>query len=151
LLVERASLDWVGGQPGDVLTIELPSKKVREIPLVGVVHDITQPLSSFSARRLRLRDARLVGETATSTGWISWSPTNRWTSPHQGGAQSGHQKVERSGRKYSSPGSSARKHPATVRAPDDPLLGVLGVLALFSVGSWINDLGRDHSRPARSG
>jgi putative ABC transport system permease protein len=137
LLVERASLDWVGAQPGDVLSIELPSKKLRQMPLVGVVHDITQPLTSFTGRGTAyvsfetldwLGEPRdfdrldfVVADRPLDEAHIK-DVLNQVTD-----------KVERSGREvFFTQVPPPGEHPATpyVR-PMILLLGVLGVLAMF--------------------
>jgi putative ABC transport system permease protein len=140
LLVERASLNWVGAKPGDTLTIELPSKKLRPMPLVGVVHDITQPQTSFTGRGSAyvsfetldwLGEPRdfdrldfVVAEKPLDEAHIK-DVLNQVTD-----------KVERSGREvFFSRVPPPGEHPATpyVR-PMVLLLGVLGVLALFLSG-----------------
>jgi putative ABC transport system permease protein len=137
LLVERASLDWVGGRPGDVLTIELPSKKLREMPLAGVVHDITQPSTSFTGR----------GSAYVSFETLDWLGEPRdfdrldfvvadkpLDEAHiKDVLNEVTDKVERSGREvFFSRVPPPGEHPSTpyVR-PMILLLGVLGVLAMF--------------------
>ncbi len=140
LLVERASLDWVNADIGQVLTIELPSKKTRQIPLVGTVHDITQPQTAFTGRGTAyvtfdtldwLGEPRdfdrldfVVDRDLLNEAYIK-EVLDQVTN-----------KVERSGRevfftRIPTPG----EHPASqyIR-PMLLLLGVLGVLALFLSG-----------------
>ncbi|MGD9148016.1 MAG: ABC transporter permease, partial [Anaerolineae bacterium] len=48
ILIERASLEWMGVQVGDLLTVETPSGKVREVPVAGVVHDVNSMAASWT-------------------------------------------------------------------------------------------------------
>jgi putative ABC transport system permease protein len=140
LLVERASLDWVGAGPGKTLTIELPSGKLRSMPLVGTVHDITQPQSSFTGRG----SAYVTFETLDWLGEprdfdrldfvVSEKPLDE--AHIKDVLNVVVDKVERSGRevfftRVPTPG----EHPSTQYVqPMVLLLGVLGVLALFMSG-----------------
>jgi putative ABC transport system permease protein len=47
VLIERASLDWMGVQVGDVVLIEAPNGKERELRVAGSVHDMTQMAASW--------------------------------------------------------------------------------------------------------
>jgi putative ABC transport system permease protein len=140
LLVERASLDWVGAQPGETLTIELPSKKLRSMQLVGTVHDITQPLSSFTGRG----SAYVTFDTLDWLGEprdfdrldfvVSDKPLDE--AHIKDVLNTVVDKVERSGREvYFTRVPTPGKHPsAQYIQPMVLLLGVLGVLALFLSG-----------------
>jgi putative ABC transport system permease protein len=140
LLVERASLDWVGARPGDILTIELPSKKLRQMRLAGTVHDLTQPLTSFTGR----------GSAYVSFDTLDWLGEPRDFDRldfvvADRPLDEAHikdvlnlvtDKVERSGREvFFTQVPPPGEHPATpyVR-PMILLLGVLGLLAMFLSG-----------------
>jgi putative ABC transport system permease protein len=140
LLVERASLDWVGAKPGETLTIELPSKKLREMPLVGVVHDITQPQTSFTGRG----SAYVTFETLDWLGEprdfdrLDFVVADRpLDEAHiKDVLNQVVDKVERSGREvFFTQVPPPGKHPAAQYIqPMLLLLGILGVLALFLSG-----------------
>jgi putative ABC transport system permease protein len=137
LLVERASLDWVGARPGDVLTIELPSKKLRQMPLVGVVHDITQPLTSFTGRGtayVSFETLEWLGEPRDFDRLDFVVADRPLDEAHiKDVLNQVTDKVERSGREvFFTQVPPPGEHPATpyVR-PMILLLGVLGVLAMF--------------------
>ena len=40
VLVERSSVDWMGVEEGDVITVETPNGKLRQLRVAGVVHDV---------------------------------------------------------------------------------------------------------------
>jgi putative ABC transport system permease protein len=140
LLVERASLGWVGADVGDTLTIELPSKKTREMQLTGVVHDITQPLSSFTGRGtayITFDTLDWLGEPRDFDRLDFVVASNPLNEAHiKQVLDLVRDKVERSGREVfftyvPTPG----EHPATRYVePMLLLLGVLGVLSLFLSG-----------------
>jgi putative ABC transport system permease protein len=48
VLIERASLAWMGVQVGDVVTVEAPNGKLRELRIAGTVHDLSQMDASWS-------------------------------------------------------------------------------------------------------
>jgi len=50
LLIERASLDWMGARVGDTVLVETPSGKQRELKIAGTVHDMTQTAASWVGR-----------------------------------------------------------------------------------------------------
>ncbi len=48
LLVERASLDVLGVQPGDELTVKLDDDKLRTLRVVGLTHDLNEIAANFT-------------------------------------------------------------------------------------------------------
>jgi putative ABC transport system permease protein len=48
ILIERASLDWMGVQVGDVIIVEAPNGKLRELRVAGVVHDLSWMAASWT-------------------------------------------------------------------------------------------------------
>jgi putative ABC transport system permease protein len=48
VLIERASLDWMGVQVGDMVTIEAPNGKLRDLRVVGVAHDVNWMAASWT-------------------------------------------------------------------------------------------------------
>jgi putative ABC transport system permease protein len=50
LLIERTSLGLMPVEPGEVVHIELPEGRVRELTVAGVVHDVTRLSSLVSGR-----------------------------------------------------------------------------------------------------
>src|SRR5512136_2370130 len=47
LLIERSALELVGAQEGDWLVVETAGRKLREMRIAGVAHDLAQMPSSF--------------------------------------------------------------------------------------------------------
>jgi putative ABC transport system permease protein len=140
LLVERASLETVNADVGDVLTIEMPSKKLREMRLAGVVHDITQALPSFSGRGsayITFNTLEWLGEQRDFDRLDFVVAEKPLDVQHiRGVLDAVSDKVQRGGRRVlftriPTPG----EHPSDrfIR-PMLLLLGVLGVVALFLSG-----------------
>ena len=50
ILIERATLAWMGMEVGGVVLIEAPNGKLREMKIAGTVHDITQMEASWTDR-----------------------------------------------------------------------------------------------------
>ncbi len=50
LLIERAALPVLGAKVGDTVLLRLPNDTERPIPVVGLVHDLTQPPARFVNR-----------------------------------------------------------------------------------------------------
>ncbi len=48
VLVERASVDWMGVEEGDVITVETPNGKLRQLRVAGVVHDVNWMAASWT-------------------------------------------------------------------------------------------------------
>jgi putative ABC transport system permease protein len=140
LLIERASLEWMGVQPGDVLTIEAPNGKLRELRVAGVVHDQNQIAASWVGQ-----GAGYIG--SETLAWLGISrdfdelniivANNRDDKEHiTKVAKLVRDKVEKSGRYVGytwvpTPG----KHPADeVIQPIMLLMGALGALSLVVSG-----------------
>ncbi len=50
LLIEQAALGVLGARVGDVVLLRLPNDTERAVPVVGLVHDLTQPPARFVNR-----------------------------------------------------------------------------------------------------
>jgi putative ABC transport system permease protein len=48
LLLERASLPLINAQVGDLLTVRLPDGRTRQVPIQGIVHDVSGPPAQFT-------------------------------------------------------------------------------------------------------
>jgi putative ABC transport system permease protein len=62
LLIERTAIELLNAQVGDVLVIELPGDRKRELPVAGLVHDMVQVPAQF--------DGTPYGYTAIET--LEW-------------------------------------------------------------------------------
>jgi len=140
ILIERASLEWMGVQVGDVLAVEVPNGKLRELRVAGVIHDVNSMSAAW---------------TGWPAGYIS-PDSLEWFGLSQGfdelniivaGASKDEQlitevaeqvrdKVERTGRTvYGVWIPPPGRHPADeVVQPIIVLLGALGFLALLVSG-----------------
>ncbi|NJN65919.1 MAG: ABC transporter permease [Chloroflexaceae bacterium] len=137
LLIERSAMGLVGARVGDTLTIKTPNGKLREMPLAGISHDLSQ-LPSFL-------DGTIYGYTTFDTlEWLG-EPRNYnelYIVVAEGKDDKEHiqrianqvkEKVERSGRPVyymvvPEPGEHVLDY--LIQAIVF-LLGVLGILALF--------------------
>ena len=140
LLIERASLDWMGLQVGDVILVETLSGKQREMRIAGTVHDLTQQAASWTGRA--------AGYLSLDTlEWLGLSPhfdelniivaEKPYDEEHiQDVAQQVRRKVEKSGRTvYYTWIETPGKHPAdNDLEPILMLLGSIGFLALLASG-----------------
>jgi putative ABC transport system permease protein len=140
ILIERASLEWMGVQVGDLLTVETPSGKEREVPVAGVVHDVNSMAASWTGW-----PAGYV--SPDSLAWFGISPGFDELNIIVAGASKDEplisevaeqvrDKVERTGRTvYGVWIPPAGRHPADeVVQPIIVLLGALGFLALLVSG-----------------
>ncbi len=50
VVIERASLEWMGVQEGDPIWVEAPNGKVRELRVAGTAHDVSQMAASWNDR-----------------------------------------------------------------------------------------------------
>lgn len=48
LLLERGSLEYLGLRPGDTIRIRLDSKRHRDLPIVGIAHDLGEPVATMT-------------------------------------------------------------------------------------------------------
>ncbi len=140
VLVERASLEWMGVEVGDTVFIEAPNGQMRELRIAGTVHDLVQ------------MDASWVGQAAgfislDTLPWLGLSRTfdelnivvaeNAYDEDHiRDIAQQVRDKVEKSGRTvYYTWIQTPGKHPADDQlGPIILILGSLGGLSLLASG-----------------
>ena len=140
VLIERASLDWMGVGVGDLITVEAPNGKLRELRIAGVIHDATKMAAAW------------VGQ---GTGYIHPNSLDWFGVSHnfdelnfivaQGKDDEAHinevaqlvrDKVERSGTTvYFTWVPTPGKHPADeVVQPITLLMGAMGMLSLLVSG-----------------
>jgi putative ABC transport system permease protein len=140
VLIERASLEWMGVKEGDLVTIESPSGRVRELRVAGVVHDTGQMAASWTGWAA----GYVTPETLEWLG-LPWSfdelniIVSGDTLDKEAatlGAEQVRERLERSGRTvYYTWVPTPGKHPADeVVQPIILLMGSLGALSLLVSG-----------------
>lgn len=140
VLIERASLEWMGVSEGDELIVEAPNGKQRKLRVAGVVHDLTQMTAGWTGSA-----SGYVGPDTLE--WLGMSRDfdelniivagNQLDKDHiTQVAKQVRDKVEKSGREvYYTWIPTPGKHPADeVAQPVLLLLGALGFLALILSG-----------------
>lgn len=140
ILIERASLPLVNAEVGEMVTVEDADGRLREMPIVGVVHDLNKEPAQFSGQPY-------VYATLDTLEWLGYSRNfdemhilvegDRTDKEHiQAVADKVEQKIEKSGRNVfwiwtPEPG----EHPANAAIqPMLVILGALGALSLFASG-----------------
>jgi putative ABC transport system permease protein len=140
VLIERASLDWMGVQVGDVVLIEAPNGKERELRVAGSVHDMTQMAASWIGQATGYISPDTLEWLGLAPGFdelniiVSEKPDD---AEHiKDVAKLVRDKVEKSGRTvYYTWIPTPGKHPADEQlAPILLLLGSLGLLSLLASG-----------------
>jgi putative ABC transport system permease protein len=136
VLIERASLDWMGARVGDRVLVETPSGKQRELRVAGSVHDMTQTAASWVGRAF----GYISPETME---WLGYSPGfdeldvivagDAMNKKHVTAVtEEVRDKIETSGRQvYYTWVPTPGKHPAAQSI--DPINMILGVLGLMSL------------------
>jgi len=136
LLIERSSLPLINKQEGDLVLIELPDGTQRELPIVGLAHDVSSPPGEIAGSR----SAFVTRETLT---WLGSSSDfnellftvaeNKLDKDHiQQVADLVADKVERSGREiYSTDIPTPGRHPVEEILPT--ILLILAILGTFSL------------------
>jgi putative ABC transport system permease protein len=140
VLIERASLDWMGAQVGDTVLVETPSGKQRELKIAGTVHDLTQTAASWVGR-----GAGYVNSDTME--WLGFDPGFDELDLIVAGDVMNKQhvtavteevrnKIEASGRQvYYTWIPEPGKHPAAESIdPINMILGVLGLMSLILSG-----------------
>jgi putative ABC transport system permease protein len=140
VLIERASLDWMGLQVGDVVIVEAPNGKQRELRISGTVHDLTQQAASWTGRAAGYMSLETLEWLGLSRHFdelnfiVAENPSDE---EHiQDVAQRVRRKLEKGGRTvYYTWIETPGKHPAdNDLAPIMLLLGSLGFLSLLASG-----------------
>lgn len=140
LLIERASLAWMGVEVGDEVIVEAPNGKLRTMRIAGTVHDLTQMEASWVGQAAGYINAETMEWLGVGGGYDELDiivAENQYDEEHiREVAQEVRNKVERSGRTvYYTWIETPGLHPA-----DDDLepiiliLGSLGFLSLLASG-----------------
>ena len=140
LLIERATLDWMGLQEGDVVIVEAPNGKLRELRIAGTVHDLTRQAASWTGWGYGYISANSLEWLGLSHHFdelnfvVAENPED--TAHIRSVAERLRDKVEKSGRTvYYTWIETPGKHPAdNDLEPIMMLLGSLGFLSLLASG-----------------
>ena len=142
VLIERASLAWMGAQVGDTVLVKAWNGQLRVLRIVGTVHDPGQMQASWNGTAVGYVDRGTMDWLDASRNFDELHVISAAANPDRdelaGLAQALRSKVEKSGRTvYYTYIPTPGKHPAgeTVE-PMLMILGVLGFLALILSGSW---------------
>ena len=140
VLIERASLAWMGAQVGDTVLVKAWNGRLRELRIAGTVHDPGQMQASWNATAVGYVDRDTMNWLGLSRDFDELHVIAAEANPTRGEltqlAQELRTKVEKSGRTvYYTYIPTPGKHPAgeTVE-PMLMILGVLGFLALILSG-----------------
>jgi putative ABC transport system permease protein len=140
VVIERASLDWMGVQEGDVITVEAPSGKLRELRVAGVVHDVNWMAAEWTGWAAGYISPESLEWFGVSSGFdelnIIVAGEDKDEAIITGAAEQVRQQVEASGRTvYFTWIPAPGKHPADeVVQPIILLMGSLGFLSLLVSG-----------------
>jgi putative ABC transport system permease protein len=140
VLIERASLDWMGARVGDTVLLETPSGKQRQLRIAGTVHDLTQTAASWVGRAsgyisLETMEWLGLGDDFSELNIIV--DGDAMNKAHvRAVTEDVRDKVESSGRQvYYTWIPTPGKHPAAESIdPINMILGVLGLLSLVLSG-----------------
>ena len=140
VLIERASLAWMGAQIGDTVLVKAWDGRLRELRIAGTVHDPGQMQASWNGTAIGYVDRDTMDWLGVSRNFdelhVIAAAANPTRSELTQLAQALRSKVEKSGRTvYYTYIPTPGKHPAgeTVE-PMLMILGVLGFLALVLSG-----------------
>ena len=140
VLIERASLGWMGAQVGDTVLVKAWDGRLRELRIAGTVHDPGQMQASWIGTAIGYVDRDTMDWLGASRNFdelhVIAAAANPARSELTGLAQALRTKVEKCGRTvYYTYIPTPGKHPAgeTVE-PMLMILGVLGFLALILSG-----------------
>ena len=140
VLIERASLDWMGVQVGDTVLVKAWDGRLRELRIAGTVHDPGQMQASWNGTGIGYINRDTMDWLGASRNFdelhVIAAAANPARSELTELAQALRTKVEKSGRTvYYTYIPTPGKHPAgeTVE-PMLMILGVLGFLALILSG-----------------
>jgi putative ABC transport system permease protein len=140
VLIERASLAWMGAQIGDTVLINVGNGRQRELRVAGTVHDPAQMQASWNATAVGYVDRDTLEWFGLSRNFDELHVIAAGANPSRSQltqlAQELRTKIEKSGRTvYYTSIPTPGKHPAgeTVK-PMLMILGVLGSLSLILSG-----------------
>ena len=140
VLIERASLGWMGAQVGDTVLVKAWDGRLRELRIAGTVHDPGQMQASWNGTAVGYVDRDTMDWLGASRNFDELHVIAAAAKPARSEltqlAQTLRAKVEKSGRTvYYTYIPTPGKHPAgeTVE-PMLMILGVLGFLALILSG-----------------
>jgi putative ABC transport system permease protein len=146
LLIERSSLGLTGAEVGDMLLIETPDGKQRELRIAGLAYDLNKPPAQFVGTPygyVTLDTLEWLGfsrsfsemhiQVAERSAEADTEPIVLWKGHVQAVAEQVEDKIEKSGRTvYWTYVPEPGEHPANeVIQPLLLILGVLGMLSLF--------------------
>jgi putative ABC transport system permease protein len=140
ILIERASLDWMGIDEGELITVEAPNGKLRELRVAGVVHDSTQMSATWIGQGASYVSADTLDWLGVSRDFdeLNIIVAEKADDKEHINAVTAHvqDKVERSGREvYFTWIPTPGKHPADeVVQPITLLMGAMGMLSLLVSG-----------------
>jgi putative ABC transport system permease protein len=140
VLIERASLEWMGVQEGDVVTVEAPNGKLRELRVAGVVHDVNWMAASWTGWAAGYINPDSIEWFGLSSGSDELNIIVAGETKDEGTitrvAEEVRDRVEKSGRTvYGVWVPPPGEHPADeVVQPIIMLMGALGFLALLVSG-----------------
>jgi putative ABC transport system permease protein len=140
VLIERASMEWMGVEEGDVVTVEAPNGKLRELRVAGVVHDVNWMSPSWTGWAGGYIDPEDLEWFGLSPGFdelnliVAAEPKDEEAITRI--AEEVRDRVERSGRSvYGVWVPPPGKHPADeVVQPVILIMGSMGVLSLLVSG-----------------
>ncbi len=140
ILVERASLDWMGVKVGDTILVEAPNGRQRKLHAAGVVHDPGQMQAGWIGQGIAYISRDTLEWFGASRDFdqlhVVAAGDNLTRSQLTQLAQQVRNKVEKSGRTiYYTYIPTPGKHPAGEAVePILMVLGILGILALVLSG-----------------
>ena len=140
ILVERASLDWMGVKVGDTILAEAPNGRQRKLRVAGVVHDPGQMQAGWIGQGIAYISRDTLDWFGASRDFdqlhVVAAGDNLTRSQLTQLAQQVRNKVEKSGRTiYYTYIPTPGKHPAGEAVePILMVLGILGILALVLSG-----------------
>jgi putative ABC transport system permease protein len=140
VVIERASLEWMGVEVGDMIHVEAPNGKMRELRIAGTVHDLTQIEASWVGMAAGYVSVDTFAWLGMSRGFDELNivvAENPYDEEHiKEVAQTVRDKVEKSGRTvYYTWIETPGLHPADAEIqPIVLILGSLGLLCLLASG-----------------
>lgn len=143
IVIERASLEWMGVEVGDLVTVEAPNGKLRTLRVAGTTHDVTQTSATWIGRATGFINRETMEWLGLDYAFDELQfvvAHNEFDEDHiRAVAEGVRNKVEASGRTvYYTWVDEPGKHPAEEQIqPVLLILGVLGFLALILSGFMV--------------
>ncbi len=136
LLIERSSLPLINAQVGDIVQIELSDGTLRDLPITGLVHDVSNPPGEMAgiASAFITRDTLTwLGSSSDFNQLLFTVAENELDATHiEQIAALVTDKMERGGREvYSTNIPTPGQHPVEEILPT--ILLILGILGVFSL------------------